>query len=104
MIKIKCADPSSEGLNTRASPQSVPVMPACIRRMLYSFRNQVVCIDSDAARSLNSSRAKPIFEPFLDALIARATRAGRLSFATDQSRGSFRRCRVRASPRHAIAA
>jgi len=48
------------------------------------FGNQVVCVDKDAAKIEQLARGKcPIFEPFLDALIARNTEAGRLSFATE---------------------
>src|SRR6202045_3641983 len=47
------------------------------------FGNQVVCVDKDAAKIDQLAQGKcPIFEPFLDALIARNTEAGRLSFAT----------------------
>jgi UDPglucose 6-dehydrogenase len=48
------------------------------------FGNQVVCVDKDAAKIDQLAQGKcPIFEPFLDALIARNTEAGRLSFATE---------------------
>jgi UDPglucose 6-dehydrogenase len=48
------------------------------------FGNQVVCVDKDAAKIDQLGQGKcPIFEPFLDALIARNTQAGRLSFATE---------------------
>jgi UDPglucose 6-dehydrogenase len=48
------------------------------------FGNQVVCVDQDAAKIDQLAQGKcPIFEPFLDALIARNTQAGRLSFATE---------------------
>jgi len=48
------------------------------------FGNQVVCVDKDAAKIDQLAQGKcPIFEPFLDALIARNTQAGRLSFATE---------------------
>src|SRR3982074_1318570 len=47
------------------------------------FGNQVICVDKDAAKIDQLAQGKcPIFEPFLDALIARNTQAGRLSFAT----------------------
>jgi UDPglucose 6-dehydrogenase len=47
------------------------------------FGNHVVCVDKDAAKIDQLAQGKcPIFEPFLDALIARNTQAGRLSFAT----------------------
>jgi UDPglucose 6-dehydrogenase len=47
------------------------------------FGNQVVCVDKDAAKIDQLAQGKcPIFEPSLDALIARNTQAGRLSFAT----------------------
>jgi UDPglucose 6-dehydrogenase len=48
------------------------------------FGNQVVCVDKDAAKIDQLARGKcPIYEPFLDALIARNTQAGRLSFAIE---------------------
>ncbi|HEY3640843.1 MAG TPA: UDP-glucose/GDP-mannose dehydrogenase family protein [Xanthobacteraceae bacterium] len=48
------------------------------------FGNQVVCVDKDAAKIDQLGQGKcPIFEPFLDALIARNTQAGRLSFTTE---------------------
>src|SRR6266481_5538261 len=48
------------------------------------FGNQVVCVDKDAAKIDQLAQGKcPIFEPFLDALIARNVEAGRLSFATE---------------------
>jgi UDPglucose 6-dehydrogenase len=48
------------------------------------FGNQVVCVDKDAAKIDQLAQGKcPIFEPFLDALIARNIQAGRLSFATE---------------------
>src|ERR1700719_5411324 len=48
------------------------------------FGNQVVCVDKDAVKIDQLTQGKcPIFEPFLDALIARNTEAGRLSFATE---------------------
>jgi UDPglucose 6-dehydrogenase len=48
------------------------------------FGNDVVCIDKDAGKIDQLVQGKvPIFEPFLDALIARNTEAGRLSFATE---------------------
>jgi UDPglucose 6-dehydrogenase len=48
------------------------------------FGNEVVCIDKDAGKIDQLVQGKvPIFEPFLDALIARNTEAGRLSFATE---------------------
>jgi UDPglucose 6-dehydrogenase len=48
------------------------------------FGNQVVCVDKDAAKIEQLTQGKcPIFEPFLDALIARNTQAGRLSFAIE---------------------
>jgi UDPglucose 6-dehydrogenase len=48
------------------------------------FGNQVVCVDKDAAKIDQLRQGKcPIFEPFLDALIARNAEAGRLSFATE---------------------
>jgi UDPglucose 6-dehydrogenase len=48
------------------------------------FGNQVICVDKDAAKIDQLAQGKcPIFEPFLDALIARNTQAGRLSFTTE---------------------
>src|ERR1700716_3332549 len=48
------------------------------------FGNRVVCVDKDAAKIEQLAQGNcPIFEPFLDALIARNTEAGRLSFATE---------------------
>src|SRR6201987_5258883 len=48
------------------------------------FGNQVVGVDKDAAKIDQLRQGKcPIFEPFLDALIARNAEAGRLSFATE---------------------
>jgi UDPglucose 6-dehydrogenase len=50
------------------------------------FGNQVVCVDKDAAKIDQLAQGKcPIFEPFLDALIARNIQAGRLSFATESA-------------------
>jgi UDPglucose 6-dehydrogenase len=48
------------------------------------FGNQVVCVDKDAGKidQLRQGRC-PIFEPFLEDLIARNSQAGRLSFATE---------------------
>jgi UDPglucose 6-dehydrogenase len=48
------------------------------------FGHQVTCVDKDAARigQLNGGKC-PIFEPFLDELIARNAAAGRLSFTTE---------------------
>jgi UDPglucose 6-dehydrogenase len=48
------------------------------------FGHQVTCIDKDAAKieQLRSGKS-PIFEPFLDALIAGNFEAGRLSFGTE---------------------
>jgi UDPglucose 6-dehydrogenase len=48
------------------------------------FGNQVVCVDKDAAKIDQLAQGKcPIFEPFLDALVARNIEAGRLSFTTE---------------------
>src|ERR1700736_680074 len=48
------------------------------------FGHEVICVDKDAAKIDQLAQGKcPIFEPFLDALIARNTQAGRLSFATE---------------------
>jgi UDPglucose 6-dehydrogenase len=50
------------------------------------FGNQVVCVDKDAGKIDRLTQGEcPIFEPFLDALIARNTQAGRLSFATESA-------------------
>jgi UDPglucose 6-dehydrogenase len=47
------------------------------------FGHQVACIDKDAAKIEQLRGGKsPIFEPFLDDLIARNVEAGRLSFGT----------------------
>ena len=48
------------------------------------FGHDVVCVDRDAAK-IDRLRAGeiPIYEPGLDALLARNTEAGRLSFTTD---------------------
>src|SRR3974390_2740332 len=49
-----------------------------------AFGNQVVWLQKDAAKIDQLSQGKcPIFEPFLDELIARNAQAGRLSFATE---------------------
>ena len=52
------------------------------------FGHQVACIDVDAAKiaSLKSGHI-PIFEPGLDTLVARNTKAGRLRFTTDMADG-----------------
>ena len=48
------------------------------------FGHEVVCVDVDAAKIARLERGEiPIFEPGLDALVARNRRAGRLRFATD---------------------
>src|SRR5215467_3549019 len=48
------------------------------------FGHQVACIDKDAAKIEQLRGGKsPIFEPFLDALIASNVEAGRLSFGTE---------------------
>jgi len=51
------------------------------------FGHDVVCVDKDAAKieRLNGGEV-PIFEPGLDALMARNVAAGRLSFSTDLGR------------------
>ena len=47
------------------------------------FGHQVVCVDKDAAKIEQLCAGKsPIFEPFLDPLIAGNVEAGRLSFST----------------------
>jgi UDPglucose 6-dehydrogenase len=48
------------------------------------FGHDVVCVDKDAAKIERLTRGEvPIFEPGLEALIAKNVAAGRLSFATD---------------------
>ncbi len=48
------------------------------------FGNHVICVDKDPAKIEQLGQGNcPIFEPFLDALIARNTEAGRLSFTTE---------------------
>ena len=48
------------------------------------FGHDVVCVDVDACKIARLERGGiPIFEPGLDTLVRRNTRAGRLSFATD---------------------
>ncbi|MDP3193690.1 UDP-glucose/GDP-mannose dehydrogenase family protein [Tabrizicola sp.] len=48
------------------------------------FGHEVVCVDKDAAKIGRLSRGEvPIFEPGLEALIAKNAAAGRLSFKTD---------------------
>ena len=48
------------------------------------FGNSVICVDSDAAK-IEKMRAgdTPIYEPGLDALVAKNVREGRLEFTTD---------------------
>ncbi len=48
------------------------------------FGHTVICVDKDVAKVARLQRGEvPIFEPGLDALMARNTAAGRLSFTTD---------------------
>ncbi len=48
------------------------------------FGNSVVCVDSDAAKIEQIKAGKlPIYEPGLDALVAKNVREGRLEFTTD---------------------
>ncbi len=48
------------------------------------FGHEVVCVDRDAAKIGRLTRGEvPIFEPGLEAIIAKNTAAGRLSFTTD---------------------
>jgi UDPglucose 6-dehydrogenase len=55
---------------------------------LAEFGNTVVCVDKDRAKidELNSGGI-PIFEPGLEDVVQRNTKAGRLSFTTDLSTG-----------------
>ena len=48
------------------------------------FGHDVTCVDTDASRiaALEAGRI-PIFEPGLEEVVARNTKAGRLHFATD---------------------
>ena len=51
------------------------------------FGHEVVCVDKDAAKIARLQRGEvPIFEPGLEALLARNTGAGRLTFSTDLAR------------------
>ena len=51
---------------------------------LADFGHQIVCIDKDEAKlALLRDGKTPIFEPGLDALLARNMAAGRLSFTSD---------------------
>src|SRR5271155_3181761 len=48
------------------------------------FGHDVVCVDKDAGRVEQLKRNEmPIYEPGLDALVAKNAAAGRLSFTTD---------------------
>jgi UDPglucose 6-dehydrogenase len=48
------------------------------------FGHDVICVDKDAAKIARLKQGEvPIFEPGLDALLAKNTAAGRLSFTTD---------------------
>jgi len=50
--------------------------------------NQVVCVDTDAAKVRALRRGKvPFYEPGLSALVARNARGGRLKFTTDAAAG-----------------
>src|SRR5690554_6463245 len=52
------------------------------------FGHEVVCIDKDPAKIARLEKGEvPIFEPGLDAVMARNVEAGRLSFTTDTARG-----------------
>jgi len=52
------------------------------------FGHEVVCVDKDAAKIARLDRGEvPIYEPGLDALLAKNVAAGRLSFTTDLSAG-----------------
>src|SRR5881275_1215904 len=52
------------------------------------FGHDVVCVDKDAGKIADLDRGvMPIFEPGLDALVARNFAAGRLSFTTDLATG-----------------
>ena len=51
---------------------------------LSEFGHVVVCVDRDAAKIAALEQGKcPVFEPGLDAILARNTRAGRLRFTSD---------------------
>src|ERR1700760_3120956 len=48
------------------------------------FGNSVICVDSDAAKiDMIKSGKMPIYEPGLDALVAKNVRENRLEFTTD---------------------
>ncbi|MCU0647932.1 MAG: UDP-glucose 6-dehydrogenase, partial [Gemmatimonadaceae bacterium] len=48
------------------------------------FGHDVTCVDTDAGKVERLTRGEiPIYEPGLDALVARGVQAGRLRFTTD---------------------
>ena len=53
---------------------------------LADFGNQVTCVDSDQGKIQRLKSGEiPIFEPGLDAVVARNASAGRLLFTTDHA-------------------
>jgi UDPglucose 6-dehydrogenase len=51
---------------------------------LSEFGHQVICMDKDSARILMLQESRiPIYEPGLEALVAKSVSAGRLNFTTD---------------------
>src|SRR5215471_21513008 len=55
---------------------------------LADFGMNVVCVDKDSAKIAALQRGEiPIYEPGLDAIVARNERAGRLRFTTDLKAG-----------------
>ena len=50
------------------------------------FGHEVTCIDKDAGKIARLEQGEiPIFEPGLEAIVARNVREGRLKFATDSA-------------------
>ena len=65
------------------------------------FGHDVVCVDKDAGKIARLMAGEvPIFEPGLEALLAKNVAAGRLSFTTDLARRSTvpRRCSSPSAP------